>query len=134
MGLFIINTDFTARPRIPAHILLRDPKNRFSSFKNSAPLNILVTNSKPSCEMAETPNLAPPLDPREEPILDSLLELRDELTRLKQDRTTYVRSSDVMPLYEKVVDQVRLLNEIRVDKPTENNKGQPHLARHTDFC
>jgi hypothetical protein len=71
----------------------------------------------------DTPNLPPPLDPRERPILESLRQLRDQLTLLKQDRTTYVKSSDVMPLYDKVVEQVRLLTEIREDKPTEDNQG-----------
>lgn len=73
--------------------------------------------------MADTPNLPPPLDAREQPILDSLKRLRDELTLLKQDRTTYVKSSDVMPLYERVVEQVQKLNEIRADKPAEDNQG-----------
>jgi hypothetical protein len=73
--------------------------------------------------MADTPNLPPPLDAREQPILDSLKRLRDEMTLLKQDRTTYVKSSDVMPLYERVVEQVQKLNEIRADKPDEDNQG-----------
>jgi len=73
--------------------------------------------------MADTPNLPPPLDSREEPILKSLLRIRDELTVLKQDRSQYVKSSDVLPLYERVVEQVRLLNDIRVDKPQEDNQG-----------
>lgn len=73
--------------------------------------------------MADTPNLPPPIDPREQPVLDSLRNLRDQLTLLKQDRTTYVKSSDVMPLYEKVVAQVKILNELRADKPHEDNQG-----------
>ncbi|KAH6674628.1 hypothetical protein B0J14DRAFT_511672 [Halenospora varia] len=72
--------------------------------------------------MADTPNLPPPLDPREKPILDSLTRIRDQLMLLKQDRTTYVKSSDVMQLYEKVVEQVRQLNEIRADKPHQDNQ------------
>jgi hypothetical protein len=72
--------------------------------------------------MTDTPTF-PLLDAREQPILDSLKRIRDELTLLKQDRTTYVKSSDVMPLYEKVVDQVRLLNEIRAEKPEHENQG-----------
>ncbi|KAH8685508.1 hypothetical protein BGZ60DRAFT_395341 [Tricladium varicosporioides] len=80
--------------------------------------------------MADTPNLPPPLDPREKPILDSLTRIRDQLTLLKQDRTTYVKSSDVMPLYEKVVEQVRQLNEIRADKPQEDNQ----VDRVLDGC
>lgn len=76
--------------------------------------------------MADTPTLSL-LDPREQPILDSLQRIRDELTLLKQDRSSYVKSSDVMPLYERTVEQVRQLNEIRTDKPQENNKGQSQL-------
>ncbi|PMD27176.1 hypothetical protein NA56DRAFT_640914 [Hyaloscypha hepaticicola] len=80
--------------------------------------------------MADTPTLPPPLDPREKPILESLMRVRDELTLLKTDRTTYVKSSDVIPLYDRVVDQVKLLNEIRVDKPQETNQ----VDRILDGC
>jgi hypothetical protein len=74
--------------------------------------------------MTDTPSTPLPLDPREQPILDRLLEIRDELTLLKRDRSTYVKSSDVMPLYEKCVDQVKALNDIRADKPQEQNRGE----------
>jgi len=79
--------------------------------------------------MADTPTLPPPLDPREKPILESLMRIRDELTLLKTDRTTYVKSSDVIPLYDRVVDQVKLLNEIRIDKPQETNQGWAKLSQ-----
>jgi hypothetical protein len=72
--------------------------------------------------MADTPTLALPIDPREQPILDNLSRIRDELMLLKQDRSTYVKSSDVMSLYDRTVDQVRDLNEIRADKPQEQNQ------------
>jgi hypothetical protein len=81
--------------------------------------------------MADTPTLPLPLDSREQLILDSLMLIRDELTLLKQDRTTYVKSSDVLALYEKVVGQVKLLNEIRVDKPQENNQGKCSQSTYT---
>lgn len=73
--------------------------------------------------MADTPTFPEPLDPREQPILDSLRQIREELITLKQDRSTYVKSSDVLPLYDKVGDQVKLLNAIRADKPQEDNRG-----------
>ena len=72
--------------------------------------------------MADTPSYPAPIDKREQPILESLERIRDELTLLKQDRSTYVKSSDVMVLYDKVVEEVRLLNEIRADKPAEDNR------------
>ena len=72
--------------------------------------------------MADTPTL-PLLDPREQPILDNLKRLRDELTLLQHDRKNYVKSSDVVGIYNRTVDQVKLLNEIRADKPQEDNQG-----------
>ena len=74
--------------------------------------------------MADTSKLPPPLDPREQLILDNLVGIREELTQLKQDRSTYIKSSDVMDLYDKVVDQVRQLSAIRSDKRQEDNQGQ----------
>jgi hypothetical protein len=72
--------------------------------------------------MADTPSYPIPLDKREQPILENLERIRDELTLLKQDRSSYVKSSDVMVLYDKVVEQVKQLNEIRADKPKEENR------------
>jgi len=80
--------------------------------------------------MADTPNFPAPLDPREQPILESLMRLRDDLTLLKQDRSTYIKSSDVMAIYDKVVEQVKTLNEIRADKPQEDNR----VDRVLDGC
>lgn len=74
--------------------------------------------------MTDTPSHPLPLDPREQPILEALVSLRDELTLLKQDRTTYIKAADVLVLQGKVVEQVKLLNEIRADKPDEQNRGQ----------
>jgi hypothetical protein len=74
--------------------------------------------------MADTPSIPLPQDPREQPILQSLEQIRDELTLLKQDRTTYVKSADVLKLYDRLVEQVKLLNEVRGDKPGQENRGQ----------
>lgn len=73
--------------------------------------------------MTETPSTPLPLDSREQPVLDRLLEIRDELTLLKRDRRSYVKSSDVITLYDRTVEQVQVLNEIRIDKPQEQNLG-----------
>ena len=70
----------------------------------------------------DTPNLPLPLDSREQPILDALKRIRDELTLLKQDRSSYVKSSDILPLYDRTVAQVQRLNEVRADKPDEDNQ------------
>jgi hypothetical protein len=64
-----------------------------------------------------------PLDPQEQPILDKLQSIRTELELLKRDRSTYVKSQDVLKLYDQVIEQVMVLNEIRVTKRLEQNKG-----------
>ena len=74
--------------------------------------------------MSESPFVAAPLDPREKPVLDALLLIRDKLLLLKQDKSTFVKSGDVLPLYEDVIEQVRVLNDIRTDKHLEQNRGK----------
>jgi hypothetical protein len=78
--------------------------------------------------MADTPTAHLPIDLREQPVLDQLLAIRTSLILLKQDRSTYVKSSDVIPIYDKVIDQVRILNELRTDHPREENRGKSVLG------
>ena len=75
--------------------------------------------------MSNSPAVQAALDPKEQPILDRVLVIRDKLSLLKQDKSTYVRSNDVLDLYEQVIEQVHLLNIIREehDKPLEQNRG-----------
>lgn len=82
--------------------------------------------------MADSPALMPPLDPREEPILTRVLQLRDDLSLLKQDKSTYVKSQDVIHIYDQVVEQVHLLNTLRNEhgKPLESNRGPSKLTCH----
>lgn len=61
----------------------------------------------------ETPAIPLPKDAREREILDTLVGIRDHLLLLKRDRTKYIRSQDVMLVYDQVVEQVKQLNEIR---------------------
>ena len=75
--------------------------------------------------MSDSPFIQAPTDPREKPILEHLVETRDKLLLLKQDRSTYVKSQDVMPLYDEVIKQVQALNEIRTEKQLEQNRGTP---------
>ena len=74
--------------------------------------------------MTDSPAYHAPLDPKEQPILDRLLHLRSELSLLKQDKSTYIKSHDVIALYEQVIEQVHSLNIIREDhgKPLEQNR------------
>lgn len=74
--------------------------------------------------MADTPSIPLPLNPDEQPILESLQQIRDELTLLKQDRTTYVKTKDVMQLNDRLVEQVQLLNDVRAEPPEKENRCQ----------
>lgn len=72
--------------------------------------------------MTDSPAHRLPLDPKEQPILDRILSIRDHLSILKQDRSTYVKSQDVISLYNKLIEQVELLNKIRETKRNEQNR------------
>lgn len=72
--------------------------------------------------MTDSPAVRVPLDPKEQPILDRVLIIRDHLSLLKQDRSTYVKSADVVKYYNQLVEQVEQLNRIRVNKRDEQNR------------
>ncbi|TKX25392.1 hypothetical protein C1H76_2040 [Elsinoe australis] len=72
--------------------------------------------------MTDSPRPGIPLDPSEQPILDKILRIRDQLSLLKQDRSTYIRTQDVMKYYDEVIQQVEKLNGIRSSKPEEQNR------------
>ncbi|KAM3069439.1 hypothetical protein ACMFMF_008656 [Clarireedia jacksonii] len=80
--------------------------------------------------MTDTPSHPLPLDSREQPILENLQKIRDELTILKLDRTSYIKAADVLSLYDRTVEQVKLLTETRADKPDEQNR----VDRVLDGC
>lgn len=79
-----------------------------------------------SINMTDSPAFNAPLDPKEKPILDSLLHIRDKLSLLKGDKSTYIKSKDVVSLYNEVIKQVQLLNDVRAEdkKPLEHNRGR----------
>lgn len=74
--------------------------------------------------MTDSPGVQARLDPQEAPILDRVLSLRDKLSLLKQDKSTYIKSHDVLKLYNEVIEQVDMLNAIRGKhgKPLEQNR------------
>jgi hypothetical protein len=65
-----------------------------------------------------------PEEPREQDVLLRLSTIRDQLLLLKQDRTKYIRSQDVIRLYDQTVEQVGVLNEVR--------KGHAHSENRVD--
>ncbi|CAI7574526.1 hypothetical protein N7533_002666 [Penicillium manginii] len=64
----------------------------------------------------DSPAVPVPLDPREQPILERLLRTRDALLLLKQDKSSYIKSRDVLPLYEEVTQEVEKLNASRKEQ------------------
>ena len=72
--------------------------------------------------MTDSPAFRFPLDPAEQPILDKLLNIRDHLSILKQDRSSYVKSQDVLTFYDQVIVQVQALNKVRETKRDEQNR------------
>ncbi|KAI5858193.1 hypothetical protein GGS23DRAFT_587020 [Durotheca rogersii] len=78
----------------------------------------------------ETPKIPAPKDDGERRVLEKLVAIRDQLQLRKSDRTTYVRTQDVMVLYDQTIEQVKILNEIRRGKPVEENQ----VDRVVDSC
>ena len=76
--------------------------------------------------MTDSPAIHPPLDPKEESILDNLVALRDELGLLKQNRSAYIRSDVVIKSYEFLIHQVHALSEIRKEN------GKIHVQNRVD--
>ena len=78
--------------------------------------------------MTDSPAFKAPLDPDEQPVLDKLLIIRDKLLLVKQDKTKYVRSQDVVGYYDEVIFQIGALNDIRAskNKREEQNRREGH--------
>jgi hypothetical protein len=73
--------------------------------------------------MTDSPRLSLPIDPEERPIEAALLRIRNGLELLKADKSNYVKSEDVMKMYEEVIVQVNALNKLRENKRDEQNRG-----------
>lgn len=70
----------------------------------------------------DSPAVPVPRDPREQPILERLLRTRDALLLLKRDKSSYIKSRDVLPLYEAVIQEVEQLHAVREGQ----DPRQPH--------
>jgi len=57
----------------------------------------------------------------EQPVLEQLITIRQRLQLLNKDRTKYIKSQDVLAIYQDLIDQVQRLNKIR--KQEERNSG-----------
>ncbi|RYP30655.1 hypothetical protein DL767_006155 [Monosporascus sp. MG133] len=78
----------------------------------------------------DTPKIPAPKDEGEKEILENMINIRDQLQLRKLDRSTYVRTQDVMVLYDRTIEQVKRLNEIRHGKAAEENR----VDRVVDSC
>ncbi|RKL22526.1 hypothetical protein BFJ68_g1772 [Fusarium oxysporum] len=79
----------------------------------------------------ETPAIPMPRDPREQAILEKLQLVRDRLLLLKQDRTNYIRTQDVMPLFDETMDQVKELAVVRAET---GDKEENRLDKVLESC
>ncbi|KAI6784094.1 uncharacterized protein J7T54_004640 [Emericellopsis cladophorae] len=79
----------------------------------------------------DTPAVPLPQDAREQVILDRLTVIRDSLLLLKRDRTTYIRSQDVIPLYDDTIQQVKDLNTARAES---GNKEENRVDKVLESC
>lgn len=84
----------------------------------------------------DSPAVPVPLDPREQPILERLLRTRDALLLLKQDKSSYIKSRDVLPLYEEVTQEVEKLNSCRKeqDRRLIHNRREYRVGRGMIPC
>jgi hypothetical protein len=71
----------------------------------------------------DTPKFPPPRDEGEMQILQELELVLAQLQIRRADRANYVRSQDVMILYDQTIQQVRHLTELRQGKKVEENRG-----------
>ncbi|KAK7542235.1 uncharacterized protein J3D65DRAFT_613068 [Phyllosticta citribraziliensis] len=72
--------------------------------------------------MTDSPAVRAPLDPKEQPVLDQLLGIRTQLELLRADKSTYVKSEDVIRLFNTLIDQVEVLNQLRSNNRLEQNR------------
>lgn len=69
--------------------------------------------------------------PEEEEILNYFLDVRNFLSRLKQDRAQYLNSSDISTTYQNVLTEVRKLDKIRKSSHTSPSNSVTALI-HSD--
>lgn len=78
----------------------------------------------------DTPKFPPPSNEGEQEILQNLELVLAQLQIRRADRANYVRSQDVMELYDQTIEQVRKLTELRQGKKVAENR----VDRVVDSC
>lgn len=64
--------------------------------------------------------------------MERLVAIRDQLLLLKQDRTKYIRSKDVMTLYDQTIEEVRKVNAVRA--VSNGDAGENRLDKVMESC
>ena len=103
-------------------------RNYLKDFNKSTRLS---SESPEQLLVMETPSCSVPVDPREKDILARLIEIRDKLLLLKEDRKSYIRSQDVMPRLEELEAALRDLEPIR-QGPYDNEETEGGLPSRCD--
>ena|SRR5208282_6432765 len=60
----------------------------------------------------------------EQPVLENLIQLRQRLQLLNKDRTKYIKSQDVLAIYDSLIDEVQKLNNIRDEHVHQNKQNR----------
>ncbi|KAJ2081271.1 hypothetical protein H4R24_002448 [Coemansia sp. RSA 988] len=70
----------------------------------------------------------------EQPILNTLIGIRNRLAALKKDRGNYYRPDDIVGLYNELLVQVKYLQGVRVDEQHDNDTFKNRLDSVLDEC
>jgi hypothetical protein len=64
-----------------------------------------------------------PTNPKEQPILDDLLRIRNQLELMRQDKSCFIKTQDVKQLYHDIIPQVHALNDLRGNDLEQQTQG-----------
>ncbi|VVT58516.1 uncharacterized protein SAPINGB_P006248 [Magnusiomyces paraingens] len=64
------------------------------------------------------------IPPNEQNIADTLLQIRSELSALKKNRASYIKSTDIAPIHERLIQQIRAINAIRADPSLQHEQNK----------
>ena len=64
----------------------------------------------------------------EQPVLENLIQLRQRLQLLNKDRTKYIKSQDVLAIYDSLIEQVQELNKIRHENVHQDEQNRLDTA------
>ncbi|KAI8322606.1 hypothetical protein GQ54DRAFT_303963 [Martensiomyces pterosporus] len=83
--------------------------------------------------VAATPSQQPVSD-AEQPILNTLISIRNRLAALKKDRGNYYRPDDIVGLYNELLAQVKLLQSTRATEHHDNDTYKNRVDSVLDEC